>query len=215
MRFIFICLLIANMVLFAMSRGYLGNPLAENHQPQRVLQQKNSEQLKLISADVANSSRPQASQSWSCLEWGLFSLSESNKVEIRLKLLSFGTRQSRQAAQESMSTIVYIPSLGSKAAAEKKIEELRNLGVTDFVIIQEPSSSLLWGISLGVFKSEEAAKQLLARLISNGVRSAKLGTRKVGKNKFNFVFNDVTSWEKASLEKLKLDFPAQELRVCK
>jgi len=215
MRFVFICLLIANMVLFAMWRGYLGSPVAEKHQPQRLLQQENSEHLKLISADIANLSMPQVSQSLSCLEWGLFSSSDLNKVEIRLKLLSFGTRQSRQAAQESMSTIVYIPSLGSKAAAEKKVEELSNLGVTDFFIIQEPSSSLRWGISLGVFKSEEAAKQLLARLISNGVRSAKLGARKVGKNKFNVVFKDVTSLEKASLEKLKLDFPAQELRVCK
>jgi len=208
MKFIFICLVIANAMLFALGRGYVvASPLVETHQPQRLLQQENSQHLTLISANEANSPPP-------CWEWGIFSLSELAKVEARLKPLSFGTRQSRQPVQELASTVVYIPPLGSKAAAEKKVGELTRLGVTDFFIIQEPSSSLRWGISLGVFKSEEAAKQLLASLVAKGVRSAKLGTRTLMKNKFTYVFNELTTLEKDSLEQLKTEFPAQELRMC-
>lgn len=217
MRFIFICLLIANVVLFTLWRGYLSNPVAETHQPQRLLQQQNSKHLTLISAEMAASPVvvTQTGESVSCLEWGAFQLSELTNVEEKLNSLSFGQRQSRQSAQEIASTIVYIPPLGSKSAAENKAAELTSLGVTDFFIIQDQSSNLRWGISLGVFKSEEAAKQLLAKLISNGVRGAQLGTRTVASNKFNFVFKDVSGSEKASLDKLKAEFPAQDLRECK
>lgn len=209
LKFIFICLLIANGFLFALLQGYFASPMAETHQPQRLLQQQSSAHLKLISAQEA------ASPVSACLEWGSFPVSELAKVEARLQALELGNRPSRQPVQEAASTIVYIPPLGSKAAAEKKAGELTSLGVNDFFIIQDNSSGLRWGISLGVFKSEEAAKQLLAFLISKGVRSAKLAERTVVTNKFNLVFNDVSSSEKASLDNLKTEFPAQYLHVCK
>jgi cell division protein FtsN len=217
MKFLFICLLIANALLLALWGGYLASPVAETHQPQRLLQQQNSQQLRLISAQDAAAPVAVApvDVSFSCLEWGEFQLSELTNVEARLKSLSFGNHQSRQPAQNVTSTIVYIPPLVSKAAAEKKAEELKSLGVNDFFIIQDNSSNMRWGISLGVFKSEEAAKQLLARLINQGVRSAILGTRTGVTNQYNLVFNNVSSLEKVSLDNLKTEFPEQDLHVCK
>ena len=213
LKFIFICLLIANGFLFALLQGHFASPLAETHQPQRLLQQQNSAHLKLISALEAVSQEDDGSSA--CLEWGSFSVSELARVEARLKTVELGTLPSRQPAQEVASTMVYIPPLDSKLAAEKKAAELSRSGVKDFFIIQDNSSNLRWGISLGIFKSEEAAKQLLASLISKGVRSAKLANRAVATNKFNLVFTDVSRSEKASLDELKTEFPAQDLHVCK
>ena len=212
LKFIFICLMIANGFLFALLQGYFASPLAETHQPQRLLQQQQSEHLKLISAQEA--ALP-GNGSSACLKWGSFTISELAKVDARLNVLEFENRPVREPAQEGSSTIVYIPPLGSKAAAEKKATELTRLGVEEFFIIQDNSSGLRWGISLGIFKSEEAAKQLLASLISKGVRSAKLGERTGVTNKFNLVFKDVSSSEKAGLDNLKTEFPAQDLHVCK
>ena len=245
LKFIFFCLLIANVLLFALSKGYVANPLDEPRQPQRLAQQLSPENLKLISAEVATApeikpevaaSLPVASQvaasatassasvstpspaakpqTFACLEWGVFANTDLNKVEERLKSLAFGNRQARLNVMDTSTTMVFIPPLGSKDAADKKALELNHLGVHDFFIIQD-QSSMRWGISLGVFKSEESAKQLLATLVGKGVHSAKLGTHTTETNKFNFVFKNVSDPEHSGLVKLKSDFPAQDLHVCK
>jgi len=238
LKFFFFCLLIANALLFALSKGYLANPLDEPHQPQRLAQQQSPENLKLISADLANapevkpeapasspagtqatasaaaSAAPVRPETVACLEWGVFANAELNKVEDRLKTLAFGNRQSRLNVLDTSTTMVFIPPMGSKEAADKKAMELNHLGVHDFFVIQD-QSALRWGISLGVFKSEESAKQLLATLVGKGVHSAKLGTHTIETNRFNFVFKNVSDPEHTGLIKLKSDFPAQDLHVCK
>ena len=230
LKFIFFCLLIANLLLFALSKGYVANLLDEPHQPQRLAQQQSPENLQLISAEVANApeikpeapaSQPVTGQAaavkpetFACLEWGVFANTELNKVEERLKALAFGNRQSRLNVVDTSTTMVFIPPLGSKDAADKKALELNHLGVHDFFVIQD-QSALRWGISLGVFKSEESARQLLAMLVGKGVHSAKLGTHTIETNKFNFVFKNVSDPEHTGLVKLKSDFPTQDLHVCK
>lgn len=221
LKFIFICLLIAIALLFALGRGYLTNPISEAHQPERLLQQQNSDHLTLISSSVANTpivvpdteEQPKL-EAIACLEWGPFQTTDINQIEPKLKTLAFGNRQSRQNVQDTLSSIVYIPSLGSKEAADKKAIELSHLGVNDYYIIQD-QSNLRWGISLGVFKTESAARQLLATLVSKGVHSAKVGVRTAATNKVNYVFRNVSSEEKLGLDNLKGTFPAQILQVCR
>ena len=219
-KLIFLCLVIVNGLLFAFGRGYFATPMTEIHQPQRLLQQQNNEQLKLISAEVANAPlavvavEPSKPEILACLQLGEFSTTDVNQIEAKLKVLPFGNRQSRQNVQDIASHIVFIPPLGSKEAADKKALELTHLGVHDFFIIQD-QSNMRWGISLGVFKTEDAAKQLLAVLTSKGVHSAKVGARTVATNKVNYLFKNVTSAEKAELDKIKPGFPAQEFSACK
>lgn len=219
LRFIFFCLLIANALLFALWRGYVANPVFEPHQPQRVSQQLGTQHLKLISAEEATAPvKPEVKeikpQVFACLEWGIFGASDVAKVEDKLKALAFGNRQSRQNVQDGATNIVFIPPLGSKEAADKKALELTHLGVHDFFIIND-QSNMRWGISLGVFKSEESAKQLLANLVSKGVHSARIGIHTAETNKFNFIFKNISGSERSDLDNLKSDFPAQDLHLCK
>ena len=223
LKLLFFCLLIANALLLALGLGYVANPVFEPHQPQRTGLQLNAGHLKLISAELAMAPPVVAEvpvltpqpvlEAVSCLEWGTFIAADLGKVENRLKELALGNRQSRQNVQENASNMVFIPSLGSKEAADKKALELTHLGVRDFFIIQD-QSSLRWAISLGVFKTEEAAKQQLASLTSKGVHSARIGIRTIETNKYNFVFKNLTAPEHVGLDKLKQDFPAQGLRSC-
>ena len=220
-KLLFFFLLIINALLFAVGRGYLANPVFEPHQPQRLLQQQGRELVTLISAELATapavvkeikeSAKPEM---FSCLEWGVFLSTDLNKVEDKLNTFSFGSRQSRQNVQDTSTNMVFIPPLGSKEAADKKALELTHLGVHDFFIIQD-QSNLRWGISLGVFKSEESAKQLLAALVAKGVHSAKLGIHTAETNKFNFLFKNITGQERSDLDNLKSDFPKQDLHLCK
>jgi hypothetical protein len=90
---------------------------------------------------------------------------------------------------------------------------LRNLGVTDFYVIQD-SSEQRWGISLGIFKSEEAARAHLATLAQKGIRSARIVDYKVPSNKIAFQLRDLDVNAKGNLDKIKADFPRQESRSC-
>jgi len=220
LKFIFFCLLIANALLIAMWQGYIANPVFEPRQPQRLMQQQAAANLKLISVDEATApmkpeiKEPPKVQTFACLEWGTFPTTDITKVEDKLKALTFGNRQSRVNVQDTSTTMVFIPPLGSKEAADKKALELTHLGVHDFFIVQD-QSNMRWSISLGVFKSEESAKQLLASLVSKGVHSAKIGVHSAETNKVNFIFKNVTGSERSDLDNLKTDFPTQDLHLCK
>ena len=148
-----------------------------------------------------------------CAEVGNFDTAEAKKFETQLAGLSLGDRLTRRAIPENVRHMVFIPPLDSKEAADKKAGELRRLGVDDFFIIQD-NSPLQWGISLGIFKSEEAARNQLAALSQKGVRSARTGTLKPTTIKVVFQLRGLDATAKNSVAKIKEDFPKQELREC-
>ena len=71
---------------------------------------------------------------------------------------------------------VYVPSQGNRDSADSKVAELRALGVKDLFILQDTGPNQ-YAISLGVFKTESSARQLLATLQAQGVRSARVSPR--------------------------------------
>lgn len=115
---------------------------------------------------------------FACTEIGPFGTGDARRFEARLAALDLGDRQSRQTvqAQDVTSWLVHIPSQGSKEAADKKAAELRNLGVTNFYIMQN-DSPLKYAISLGVFKTESSAQAMLAQLGKQGVHTARVAPR--------------------------------------
>jgi hypothetical protein len=115
---------------------------------------------------------------FACTEIGPFDAGDARRFEARVAALDLGDRQSRQTvqAQDVTSWLVHIPPQGSKEAADKKAAELRNLGVTNFYVMQG-DSPLKYAISLGVFKTEAGAQALLAQLNKQGVHSARVAPR--------------------------------------
>ena len=121
---------------------------------------------------------PEPATAFACTEIGPFDSGDARRFEARLATLDLGDRQSREAvqAQDVTSWLVHIPSQGSKEAADRKAAELRNLGVTNFFIMQG-DSPLKYAISLGVFKTESGAEALLAQLGKQGVHTARIAPR--------------------------------------
>ena len=115
---------------------------------------------------------------FACTEIGPFDAADARRFEARLAALDLGDRQSRQTvqAQDVTSWLVHIPSQGSKEAADRKAAELRDLGVTNFYVMQG-DSPLKYAISLGVFKTESGAQALLAQLGKQGVHTARIAPR--------------------------------------
>jgi hypothetical protein len=148
-----------------------------------------------------------------CMEIGNFQQSDLAKVEEKLRTLGLGDRQTRVNISETATHMVFIPSQGSKEGADKKVGELKRIGVGDYFVIQD-QSALKWGISLGVFKTEEAAKQHLAQLNNKGVRTARIMPRAVSSTRFAFQFRQVTADEQAKWDSIKASLPAFDTRSC-
>jgi ACT domain-containing protein len=84
--------------------------------------------------------------------------------------------------------------------------------VKDYFVVQE-KGKWLNAISLGVFKSNEAAQKYLEALHSKNVHSVKVGERK-SKLKFTvFLIKDIDAGIKDKLNVLQKDFPDSELKV--
>ena len=244
LKLIFWILLAANGALFAFRMGYLDSAVASKNEPERVTKQLNADKVKLIvaskpaapsaSASVVSAPTPAASapaqaagspapvsapplgkpqKLVACTEVGDFAPSDTKKIEARLAELSLGERQTRRNIQEIATHMVFIPPQGSKEGADKKAGELRNMGVNNFFIIQD-NSKMRWGISLGVFKSETAARSHLANLNKQGVRSARVGARSVTNTRVAFVLRDLDENSLKSLGKIMSDFPDQKAREC-
>ena len=244
LRFLFWILIVANSALLTFRLGYLDSLLPAKSEPQRMAQQLNADKIKLLPANASfasssasassaaapSASAPSASATTSavptpapapkpeqkliaCTEIGEFSARDTKKVEARLATLSLGDRLTRRNIQEVASHIVFIPPQASKEGAEKKARELKNLGVNKFFIIQD-NSKLRWGISLGVFKTEAAAKKYLAVLNKQGVRSARVGARSVTSTRAAYILRDMDPASLKSLNKIMAEFPEQKTHEC-
>lgn len=227
LKFIFWSLLAVNAALFAYGRGYLGHFSGNEHEPERLLNQLNAGKLAIISADqankaaastaaAANDAKPAPAPVQACVEIASFVLADARRFEAQLATLDLGDRQSRHnlPGTEVSSYIVYIPSQGNKEGADKKAGELRALGVTNYYVISD-NSPLRWGISLGVFKTDNAAQNQLAALMKQGVRTARVAPRMSGSKLLAFQFRDVDADLKAKLEKIRAGFPNAEVHNCK
>lgn len=149
----------------------------------------------------------------SCLEIGNFAPADAKRVEQRLAKLSLGKNMSRLQVQEVASHMVYIPPLGSKAAANTKVAELQKLGISNFFVIQD-AGPYRWGISLGIFKSEEAAKTLLADLNRQGVQGVRIGPRSVTAGKTIFRLRKLDTASVQAVNRIMTSFPEQRKRDC-
>lgn len=243
LKILFGLLLVINGGLYAFEHGYLNSLIPPSHDPLRLKQQLNPDLLKLVPLDVEKAEAgkaekvaavepekiPQAvdqptekptekpaekpAEVLACTEIGNFDAAEAKNFEAKLATLALGERLSRRQIQENARFIVYIPPLVNKEAADKKGSELKRLGVDDFFVITE-HTALQWGISLGIFKSEEAARNHLAALNQKGVRSAKVGPHHAVAPKLAFQFRRIDAATKANLDKIRATFPRQEARAC-
>ncbi len=233
LKILFGLLLAINGGLLAFQQGWLDPLLPSSHEPSRLAQQLHADQLTLVplaenkpaasvpvSAPPAAEPEPAATVTQAatpavaaCTEIGNFDAAEAQRFESRLASLSLGARLTRRTILDNARYIVYIPPLASKEAAEKKAGELRGLGVEDFFVIQD-NSALQSGISLGVFKSEEAARAHLAALNKKGVRSARITAHGTSGNKTAFQLRGIDAATKGSIDKVREGFPRQQWREC-
>lgn len=156
-----------------------------------------------------------AREEFACTEIGNFTLADARRFETQVATLALGERLSRRSvpSQEISSYIVNIPPQGGKEGANKRTLELKELGLTNYFIMPD-NSPMPWAISLGVFKTEIAAQNMLANLIMQGVQGARVDPRFASSKQVTFQFHDLDSATKARLDQVKAAFPAQGMHGC-
>jgi hypothetical protein len=148
----------------------------------------------------------------SCMEWGEFSGADLARVEKALAQLKLGDKLAQRTVEYSHGYWVYIAPLKKHANRVKKIQQLKELGVEDYFVVQE-SGQWMNAISLGVFKTEDAAKNYQAELNRKGVKSAQVGERAI-KLKFTvFVLKHLDDAGAAQIATWQHDYAGSELKT--
>lgn len=219
MKVWFWIVLLANVLLF----GVMYSGVLDDHSGVLAQAPLNEQKIEVLSgADVVQAS-PDAvapvvtpavtatSVATSCLEWSDFSGTDLKRANEVLASLRLGSKLSQREIEYNIGYWVYIPPLKDKASITQKIAQLKARGVEEYFVLQEAGE---WqhAISLGVFKSADAAQKFLESLAAKDVRSAKIGERASKLKATVFVFNGVDSAIVDKLNELKKDFPAADLK---
>ena len=185
MRTLFLFLLLGNVAFFAWSRyvapadaGVDPAPLARQIEPEKLKVVPPGELPQPASAPASTRAAPVAlALAAKCIEWGSFTLADAPRAEKALEPLSLGPRLGQRRTEEQAGWWVFIaPQTNGRVGAIRKAAELKALGVDDYFIMQE-EGPYRWAVSLGVFRTEEAARARLGALRARGVRSAQVGSR--------------------------------------
>lgn len=234
LRFVFWSLLFLNAALFAYAQGFMGTSKGSDEERARIKPQLEPARLTLLTNEQAEAAKtapaaasapatapaaaaaPEPAKALACIDVGTFSAGEAKRFESRLAALDLGERQSRQAvqAQDVTSYLVNIPPQANKEAADRKAGELRELGISNFFIMQG-DSPMKYAISLGVFKTESGAQTLLAQLNKQGVHSARITPRGPQTTRFSYRFRDIGDDARERIVKVADAVSAAETKNCR
>jgi hypothetical protein len=231
-------LLCANALLFAWGRGFLGGAEPEQREPARLRNQLAADKLVLLTdaqaraiaqaaapadtaaaAEVPATAAPvsaPAAPAVACVETDAFAAFEARRFETRLARLDLGARQTRLTVpfQEVTSHLVYLPPQGGKEGADRRTLELRERGVTNSFVMQG-ESPLKWAISLGVFKTEAAARTESARLTKLGIANVRVLPRGPQSQRFAYRFRDIDAEIRERIAEAGRGMAAAALHNCK
>jgi len=235
LKFVFWALLALNALLFAYAQGYLGKIEGGEREPQRLKNQLASERMVMLSAAEARAAAetaappveptpqpaepapvsPPAADTIACTQVGAFAASDARRFETRLARLALGERASRSSVpfQEVTSHLVYLPPNGGKEGADRRVAELKEKGVANYFVMQG-DSPLKWAVSLGVFKTETAAKTLAAALGKQGVGGVRILPRGPQGTRATWRLRDLTPDERTRVADIADDFTGVQLRGC-
>ncbi|SCX55025.1 SPOR domain-containing protein [Nitrosospira sp. Nsp1] len=161
------------------------------------------EKIKLLQALPASAT---------CLEWGTFVEADLERLAAAIAAHELDDKVTRQELGTAPVYWVHIPPLRSKRHAERKMGELKRLGITHYTRVDDTSK---WNnaISMGFFENIEDAQAFLAALRKKGVRSAIIGARNLKQVKY--VARSPEENMSAKMMRLKEEFPGSELKTAK
>jgi hypothetical protein len=202
-------LLIANIALAGW--GWLSERQRTGTEAALLESQLNASKIRIVrgEADPPPLAPPRAE---ACVEWGPFSAEDLVRARAALEPLALGDRLTAAPVSVTAGWWVYLPPQKSREVAERKITELKKLGVGDSFLVQEHGE---WdnAVSLGIFRSEDGAQRFLEELRGRGVRSAVVGARQQQVRLTALVVREPGEAVSRRLEELRTELPSTSIRA--
>ena len=223
MRALFLLLVLANLLFFAWVQvtregADAGSRISELQiAPEKIRQLKAPAPSVPAKPKVPGKAIPPAPKTTAaapaaCLEWGVFAGPTVAKAESALARLELPAVQVDRAVADAGGYWVYMPPLKTKVEIDRKLSELKSFGVTEFFVVQDAGQ---WknAISLGIFRTEDAAQTYLTKLKERGVRSAVAGRRENFLKQVAFYVRDPNAATVAKLTELQKEFSGTEMKA--
>lgn len=192
MKLFFILLLIVNLVFFVVIQS--ASDENTNVDPVPLL---NPEKIKLLPSHVP------------CIEWGGFVGTDLLQAESAMAELKLGDQLSQVELDDVAIHWVYIPPFKTMIDAQRKIDQLKILGVESFLV--QKDSQWLNAISIAVLRDLNAAQKLLLELKDKGFSSVTIDERNLKQVKF--VIREPAAHIKEKINLLSHQFSNNELKV--
>jgi hypothetical protein len=210
MRLTFFLLILLNLAFLVWSAGYLGTQ-ESGREPERLSQQISPEKIRIVVGREAASSKSETETVLGCR---LVSNLGSDEAPVLEKSLASTTGfTTKVIAGTPVSTYwVLIPSLATHPIADKKLAEIRKLGVDDAKIVENEALGPVI-ISLGIFSSEKLAQDYLAAMNKKGVRSAQIEIRQKPSQKLALEVRAATE-QLQRLPEMLTSYPGANLADC-
>ena len=174
LRSTFFLLVLGNLLLFAWGQGYFG-PRSVGGEAERLTAQIAPDKLRVVSRGVPPLRLPQPARE-ECRAFAGLADSDAQILVALIGARDADLKVARRPLTEPRSWWVYIPPLPNGAQADKKAAELSKLRIKDFYVVREDGPNQ-YALSLGLFKSEEGARDYLDSLAKKGVKSARIQVR--------------------------------------
>jgi hypothetical protein len=214
MRLLFLLLVLANLAFFAYAQ--VARERADDSGQLPALQIQ-PDRIKLIGRGNAEPSAPADPRAApaapaACLEWGSFAGAEVARADAALARLELPPTQVARTVTDMSGYWVYIPPGKNKAELDKRVAALKALKIAEFVVVQDAGP---WrnAISLGIFRSEEAARKHLERLREQGVTTAVAERRENFLKQVAYLVRDPPEAVVAQLAGLQREFPGSQIRA--
>jgi hypothetical protein len=209
MRTLVLLLLLANLTLFLYTKlDSLGSGEAV-----RLSQQVQPDKITLLSPQQVAALGPTKAATLAdiCVEWGPLSDSDKARALSSLEPLDLTRLISQKKVEVVTNFWVFIPPAANRAAADRRMAELKDSGVKDLLLID--SGPQRFAISLGAFQTEAAAQARLDALAPQGVKTAKIGARAQAIVQTDLVVRDPPAPAVARLKELQAGFPGTDIKI--
>ena len=209
MRTVVILLLFANLTFFAYTRL----DATSDGEAVRLQEQVQPEKIKLLTPQQVAALGPAkvAALADVCLEWGPLSDSERARALADLEPLALGKLLSQRRIEASMAYLVFLSAPSNRPEAERRVAELKARGVTDVAVVD--SGAQRYTVSLGVFRSEEAARDRAADLAKKGVTNVRVGPRQQTVVQTLLVVRDPQASVVARMRELAGSYPGTDVKI--
>lgn len=209
MRTLVLLLLLANLTLF----GYIKLDSVGAGEGVRLGQQVQPDKVKLLTPQQVAALGPAkvAALADVCVEWGPLSDSDRTRALTAIEPLDLSKLMTQKKVEIVANYWLFLPAAATKPAADKRVDELKAQGIKEASVVDTGPQRL--AISLGAFRTEDAAQARLAALLTQGVKNAKLGQRVQAVQQTALVIRDPPAPAVVRLKELQGGFPGTDVKI--